>query len=73
MVVCPFVEDSGGGYFCDWDETYYQTHAECLQASVLTVFDQPVHITKHEVVNMGAMFGIAFTMLIMWAWFKSIL
>jgi len=73
MSLCPYIQDSGGGYFCDWDEIYYNTHAQCYEASTITVFDTPIHVTKSEVVAMGGFYGILLTVLIMWAWFKSIL
>lgn len=70
-MVCPYIE--GEGYYCSWDDNYYVNHSSCIQASTVSVLGEPVIMDKSDFYMMSGTFGVLLSIVIVWAFLKSIL
>ena len=70
--MCPYID--GEGYYCEWDNTYYLSHQDCIEASTIQVYSTvPVTMEKTDFYMVSGVFGALLSVVIVWAFLKSIL
>lgn len=70
--MCPYIDQEG--YYCEWDNEYYSTHQECIEASTVMVYGNiPMVMEKTDFYMVSGTFGALMSVLIVWAVLKAIL